>query len=115
MLKGADEDADGDRQQEIDPDPQRPQIATGFPAQQAVPLSFNDLPCRAQHLILNELIQAHSSDTAVVFSTLPSPTEGTCRSEEESISYLSDIEVLCQDLPPILLIHSNSMTVTMNL
>jgi solute carrier family 12 (potassium/chloride transporters), member 9 len=113
--QGMDEDADGDRQQESDTDSQRPQIATGFPAQQAIPLSFNDLPCRAQHLILNELIQAHSSDTAVVFTTLPSPIEGTCRSEEESVAYLSDLEVLCQGLPPVLLIHSNSMTVTTNL
>lgn len=89
--------------------------AGGFPFQQSVPLSFNDLPCRAQHLILNELIRQHSQDTAVIFTTLPSPVEGTCKSEEDSISYLSDLEVLCQDLPPVLLVHSNSMTVTMNL
>ena len=89
--------------------------ATGFPFQRSVPLSFNDLPCRAQHLILNELIQQHSRDTAVIFTTLPSPIEGTCKSEEDSIGYLSDLEVLCQDLPPVLLVHSNSMTVTMNL
>ncbi|KAI9724481.1 MAG: hypothetical protein M1812_000549 [Candelaria pacifica] len=82
---------------------------------QSIPLSFNDLPCRAQHLILNELIRKHSQQTAVVFTTLPSPTEGTGKSEEESISYLSDLEVLCQDLPPVLLVHSNSMTVTMSL
>jgi potassium/chloride transporter 9 len=89
--------------------------ASGFPAQQAIPLSFNDLPCRAQHLILNELIRQHSDDTAVVFTTLPSPTEGTCDSESESVKYISDLEVLCQELPPTLLVHSNSMTVTMNL
>lgn len=95
-------------------DPTRP-VASGFPAQQAIPLSFNDLPCRAQHLILNELIRKHSDDTAVVFTTLPSPVEGSCESEAESVKYISDLEVLCQGLPPILLIHSNSMTVTMNL
>jgi potassium/chloride transporter 9 len=89
--------------------------ASGFPAQQAIPLSFNDLPCRAQHLILNELIRQHSDDTAVVFTTLPSPVEGTCESETESVKYISDLEVLCQGLPPALLVHSNSMTVTMNL
>ncbi|CAN9421451.1 unnamed protein product [Alternaria alternata] len=89
--------------------------ASGFPAQQAIPLSFNDLPCRAQHLILNELIRQHSEDTAVVFTTLPSPMEGTCESEAESVKYISDLEVLCQGLPPVLLVHSNSMTVTMNL
>ncbi len=91
------------------------QTATGFPFQQSLPLSFNDLPCRAQHLILNELMQQHSQVTAVIFTTLPSPIEGTCKSEQDCISYLSDLEVLCQDLPPVLLVHSNSMTVTMNL
>lgn len=89
--------------------------ASGFPFPQSMPLSFNDLPCRAQHLILNELMQQHSYDTAVLFTTLPSPVEGTCASEEDCVNYLSDLEVLCQDLPPVLLIHSNSMTVTMNL
>lgn len=89
--------------------------ASGFPAQQSVPLSFNDLPCRAQHLILNELMQQHSTDTAVLFTTLPSPVEGTSHSEEDSLSYLSDLEVLCEGLPPVLLVHSNSMTVTMSL
>ncbi|KAF2034688.1 hypothetical protein EK21DRAFT_97325 [Setomelanomma holmii] len=89
--------------------------ASGFPVQQAIPLSFNDLPCRAQHLILNELIRQQSEDTAVVFTTLPSPMEGTCDSETESVKYISDLEVLCQGLPPVLLVHSNSMTVTMNL
>ncbi|KAK7613200.1 amino acid permease-domain-containing protein [Phyllosticta paracitricarpa] len=83
----------------------------------ALPLSFNDLPCRAQHLILNELIKRESGDgeTAVVFTTLPSPVEGTCESEESSIQYLSDLEVLCDGLPPVVLVHSNSLTVTMNL
>ena len=89
--------------------------ATGFPFPQSVPLSFNDLPCRAQHLILNELMRQQSKDTAVLFTTLPSPMEGTCNREEDCVTYLSDLEVLCVDLPPVLLIHSNSMTVTMNL
>ncbi|KAH8731365.1 amino acid permease-domain-containing protein [Phaeosphaeriaceae sp. PMI808] len=89
--------------------------ASGYPAQQAIPLSFNDLPCRAQHLILNELIRQQSENTAVVFTTLPSPTEGTCDSENESVKYISDLEVLCQGMPPVLLVHSNSMVVTMNL
>lgn len=82
---------------------------------QSVPLSFNDLPCRAQHLILNELMRQHSPDTAVLFTTLPSPLEGTSKSEETSMAYLSDLEVLCKGCPPCLLVHSNSMTVTMSL
>lgn len=89
--------------------------ASGFPAQQSIPLSFNDLPCRAQHLILNELIKSQSEDTAVVFTTLPSPMEGTCKSESESVKYVSDLEVLTEGLGPVLLVSGGSMTVTMNL
>ncbi|TID27373.1 cation chloride cotransporter-like protein [Venturia nashicola] len=89
--------------------------ASGFPALGAIPLTFNDLPCRAQHLILNELINQHSSETCTLLTTLPSPVLGTCQSEVESVRYLSDLEVLCQGLPPVLLVHSNSMTVTTNL
>lgn len=89
--------------------------ATGFPTAAAVPLSFNDLPCRAQHLILNELITQQSEDTAVIFTTLPAPVDGTYKSESDSLGYVSDLEVLCGGLPPILLVHSNSMTVTTNL
>lgn len=90
-------------------------MASGFPQQAAVPLSFNDLPCRAQHLILNELMIRHSTETAVMFTTLPSPVEGTYADEAHCLAYVSDMEVLCRDLPPCLLVHSNSMTVTMNL
>ena len=53
------------------PDNTVPQ-ALGHPLHQSIPLSFNDLPCRAQHLILNELIKQHSYNAAVVFTTLPS-------------------------------------------
>jgi potassium/chloride transporter 9 len=95
--------------------PAAPASASGFPSTQAIPLSFNDLPCRAQHLILNELMRSQSEDTAVVFTTLPSPLAGTADSEAESVKYISDLEVLTQGLPPVLLVHSNSMTVTMNL
>ncbi|CAG8142738.1 unnamed protein product [Penicillium nalgiovense] len=89
--------------------------ATGYPGVASVPLSFNDLPSRAQHLILNELMVQQSGDTAVIFTTLPSPVEGTSLSADDSASYLSDLDVLWSGLPPCLLVHSNSMTVTMNL
>jgi solute carrier family 12 (potassium/chloride transporters), member 9 len=89
--------------------------ASGFPGPQSIPLSFNDLPCRGQHLILNELIKKQSAETAVVFTTLPSPEIGTCESEDDSIEYLSDLEVLLDGLPPVMMIHSNNMTVTVNL
>ncbi|KAG4429197.1 hypothetical protein IFR05_015320 [Cadophora sp. M221] len=82
---------------------------------QGVPLSFNDLPCRAQHLILNELMRSKSKHTAVMFTTLPSPVEGTSLSEDASANYLGDLEVLCRGCPPVLMVHSNSMTVTMSL
>ncbi|KAI0124222.1 solute carrier family 12 member 3 [Xylariales sp. AK1849] len=82
---------------------------------QSLALSFNDLPSRAQHLILNELMRQNSNDTAVILSTLPIPEEGTCKSEEASLRYLTDIEVLCHELPPVLLVLSNNMTVTVNL
>lgn len=89
--------------------------ASGYPGRASIPLSFNDLPSRAQHLILNELMAQQSQETAVIFTTLPSPFEATSQSEEASQTYLSDLEVLWHGLPPCLLVHSNSMTVTMNL
>ncbi|KAK7967459.1 Amino acid permease [Apiospora aurea] len=82
---------------------------------QSLPLSFNDLPSRAQHLILNELIRQNSGDSAVILTTLPIPEEGTSKNEEASLKYLSDIEVLCHELPPVLLVLSNNMTVTVSL
>jgi potassium/chloride transporter 9 len=82
---------------------------------QSVPLSFNDLPPRAQHLILNELMKRNSTDTAVLFTTLPTPPQGTCRDEEACYRYLSDLDVLGDGCPPMLMVHSNSMTVTMSL
>lgn len=82
---------------------------------QSLPLSFNDLPCRAQHLILNQLMRQNSEDTAVMFTTLPSPSPGTHEDEEACIAYISDLEVLGRGCPPCLMVHSNSMTVTMSL
>ncbi|KIH88516.1 solute carrier family 12 (potassium/chloride transporters), member 9 [Sporothrix brasiliensis 5110] len=89
---------------------------------QDLALSFNDLPCRAQHLILNELMRQQSGESddlsggaAVLFTTLPIPDEGTHRDESASVQYLSDVELLCQGLPPVLMILSNNMTVTVSL
>ena len=89
--------------------------ASGFPQQQAMALSFNDLPSRAQHLVLNELMVRNSADAGVIFTTLPGPAEGTGKSDLDSVRYLSDLEVLCADLPPVLLVHSNAVTVTVSL
>ncbi|KAL2025069.1 hypothetical protein VTK56DRAFT_71 [Thermocarpiscus australiensis] len=82
---------------------------------QGLSLSFNDLPSRAQHLILNELMRQNSGDTAVMLTTLPIPQENTCQSEEASLAYLSDVEVLCNGLPPVLMVLSNNMTVTVSI
>jgi hypothetical protein len=82
---------------------------------QGIALSFNDLPSRAQHLIINELLRQNSRDTAVVLTTLPIPSEGTSLDEIASIQYLSDVEVLCNQLPPTLMVLSNNMTVTVSL
>ncbi|KAK5952315.1 hypothetical protein OHC33_006788 [Knufia fluminis] len=90
-------------------------FATNNTSSSSVALSFNDLPCRAQHLILNELISQHSEEAAVIFTTLPAPVEGTWKSESDSLSYVTDLEVLTQGLGPVLMVHSNSMTVTTNL
>lgn len=82
---------------------------------QGVTLSFNDLPSRAQHLILNELMRQHSRNTGVLMTTLPIPSEGTSLDEISTIQYLSDVELLCNDLPPTLMVLSNNMTVTVSL
>jgi len=89
--------------------------ASGYPSAASMPLSFNDVPNRAQHLILNELISQNSEDTAVIFTTLPAPPEGTWKSEDDSLGYITSLEVLTQGLGPVLMVHSNSMTVTTNL
>ena len=108
---------------------------TNTPSPVAVPISFNNLPSKAQHLILNELMRQYSgqqveenvvgygsigsgeggsggSKTAVMFTTLPAPAEGTWRSEKESLEYLGGLELLTGGLPPTVLVHSNSLTVT---
>ncbi|CCH40562.1 putative transporter [Wickerhamomyces ciferrii] len=75
-------------------------------------LSFNDLPAKAQHLILNDLMKTISKNVPVIFSTLPAPVIGTHYSEEDCKEYLENLQVWCDDLPPIFLINSQSMTVT---
>lgn len=75
-------------------------------------LSFNDLPAKAQHVILNDMMYTISKDSAVIFSTLPAPPLGTHKSEEDSLEYVNSLELWCQDLPPVVLLHSQSMTVT---
>ncbi|OAA36293.1 cation chloride cotransporter [Metarhizium rileyi] len=89
--------------------------ASSAASAQSLAISFNDLPSRAQHLILNELMRQHSKDTCVLLTTLPIPSEGTSLDEISTIHYLSDVELLCSDLPPALMVLSNYVTVTVSL
>ncbi|ODV92819.1 hypothetical protein CANCADRAFT_30856 [Tortispora caseinolytica NRRL Y-17796] len=75
-------------------------------------ITFNEVPAIAQHIILNEAMHSLSDDTAVIFSTLPLPLPGTGRRSDDSLAYVSELSVLCDQLPPILLMHSQSVTVT---
>lgn len=75
-------------------------------------LSFNHLPANAQHVILNDMMRTTSKDAVVIFSTLPAPALGTHLSEEESWQYVESLDLWCQDLPPVILLHSQTMTVT---
>lgn len=75
-------------------------------------LSFNQIPANAQHVILNDIMRKTSKDSVVIFSTLPAPTLGTHLSMEESEQYVESLEVWCEDLPPVILLHSQTMTVT---
>ncbi|BFZ62844.1 hypothetical protein YB2330_003954 [Saitoella coloradoensis] len=105
-------------------DPNRPTITfadtprplRASPSPMASALEFNDLPSRGQHLIINDLIRMYSSDEAsVVFTTLPVPVHGTHEDPERSYGYVEDLEVLCEGIPPVLLMYSTSLTVTMAL
>lgn len=75
-------------------------------------LSFNDLPAKAQLVVLNDIMKTASQDSAVIFSTLPAPSPGTYKSESEAKDYVAGLELWCDGLPPVLLLHSQSMTVT---
>jgi potassium/chloride transporter 9 len=103
-----------DHAQTADPGPVN-ESSSDFSGQSEVALSFNDLPSKAQHLIINELMRRHSRDTAVLLTTLPIPAEGTSQDELATIQYLSNIELLCNELPPTLMVLSNNMTVTISL
>ncbi|CCG84460.1 protein of unknown function [Taphrina deformans PYCC 5710] len=74
--------------------------------------NFNDLPAKAQHLVINELIRNNSAYTGVLFTTLPPPSAGTYKDEARSEDYLEGLAILCDGLPPCILIHSKSLTVT---
>lgn len=77
-------------------------------------LSFNDIPAKGQHLILNELIKRNSGggETAVVFSTLPAPVFGTHLNDDESLDFTNSLAIWLDGLPPTVLVNSQTVTVT---
>lgn len=77
-------------------------------------LNFNDIPAKGQHLILNELMKKHSDKdkTSVVLSTLPAPTIGTHLDENEAFDYTNNLAVWLDELPPVILLNSQTITVT---
>lgn len=80
-------------------------------------LTFNDLPARGQHLILNELMRkfSRSEETAVIFSTLPAPVIGTHLDDDESADYVTSLSIWLDNLPPVVLLNSQTVTVTTSL
>ncbi|KAH9451889.1 hypothetical protein Pst134EA_025830 [Puccinia striiformis f. sp. tritici] len=87
-----------------------------------VQLDFNSLPMHAQLICLNELIRFHSdhsnqssSSTAIIFTSLPPPENGTSSSFEGSARYLDQLESFLNDLPPVLAIYAKQFTVTASL
>ncbi|RLV94909.1 Vacuolar cation-chloride cotransporter 1 [Spathaspora sp. JA1] len=77
-------------------------------------LSFDDIPAKGQHIVLNELMKRNSlhGETYVIFSTLPAPTMGTHLDEGESFEYTNNLAVWLDDLPPVMLLNSQTVTVT---
>lgn len=73
---------------------------------------FNQVSAKGQHLILNHLMKRVSGDSKVIFTTLPAPNFGTHKSEEDSQVYIESLQTWTAGLPPIVLIHSQSTTVT---
>ncbi|KAJ9088652.1 hypothetical protein DSO57_1020983 [Entomophthora muscae] len=76
------------------------------------PKDFNELPSSAQHRVLNNLMRLQSSKTALIFSTLPAPEPGCGDEPTSSQAYVESLEGLVRGLPPTVLIHAKSLTVT---
>lgn len=77
-------------------------------------LTFNDLPAKGQHIILNELMNFVSPkhETAVIFSTLPTPVIGTHLDADESFDYTNSLAIWLDGLAPVMLVNSQTVTVT---
>ncbi|PWN38227.1 uncharacterized protein FA14DRAFT_143118 [Meira miltonrushii] len=76
-------------------------------------VTFNQLPNKAQYLILNELIRTNSSaSTSVVLTALPAPEAGTSQDPNRSLRYLQHLENLFSGGPPVLGVHAKQLTMT---
>jgi solute carrier family 12 (potassium/chloride transporters), member 9 len=76
-------------------------------------VTFNQLPNKAQYLILNELIRTNSSaSTSVVLTALPAPEVGTSQDANRSLRYLQHLENLFSGGPPVLGVHAKQLTMT---
>ncbi|AGO13131.1 AaceriAFL025Cp [[Ashbya] aceris (nom. inval.)] len=78
----------------------------------AVELTFNSIPSRAQHLVLNDIMTQVSSSSHLIFSTLPIPPLGTHNDKSASVQYVEDLDLWLDGLPPTMLVNSQTMTVT---
>ena len=59
-----------------------------------------------RHIRLGELLKEHSKDASLIVMTLPVPSEAV-----EPTMYMSWLEMMTKDLPPILLIRGNQTNV----
>lgn len=76
-------------------------------------VTFNQLPNKAQYLILNELIRTNSSaSTSAVLTALPAPEIGTSQDPNKSLRYLQHLENLFSGGPPVLGVHAKQLTMT---
>ncbi|KAI9292013.1 hypothetical protein K502DRAFT_326021 [Neoconidiobolus thromboides FSU 785] len=76
---------------------------------------FNELPVHLQYSILNQLILLNSNQTAIVFSTLPAPDLNCSKKENHCLNYCQSLEQFTKNLPPTILVHAKSLTVTTSL
>ncbi|KAI9016999.1 amino acid permease-domain-containing protein [Gaertneriomyces semiglobifer] len=78
---------------------------------------FDTLPTHTQHVVLNQLLHAHSGSdtTAVILMTLPAPEPGAGRKRDASLRYLDELDTLTKGLPPTFMVHGKGLTVTMSL
>lgn len=93
---------------------QQPVITQKQLQQELKDLSFDDIPAKGQHIILNELMRLHSpkSQTDVIFSTLPAPSLNTHLDDDESFDYVNNLSIWLGDLQPVILFNSQTVTVT---